>query len=69
MTVVLCFGDSNVWGNIPGSFNPELGLSRRFEPSVRWTGILQKDLGIKKLKTNRLATVKLFLPSFCQSSA
>jgi lysophospholipase L1-like esterase len=45
MPVILCFGDSNAWGNIPGSFNPQLGLSGRYERSKRWTGILQKELG------------------------
>jgi len=37
--VILCFGDSNTWG-----FNPENG--ERFGPEVRWTGVLQTELGI-----------------------
>ena len=36
--VILCFGDSNTWG-----YNPENG--ERFRPEIRWTGILQAELG------------------------
>jgi lysophospholipase L1-like esterase len=36
---VLCFGDSNTWGYIPG------GSHHRYAPDVRWTGILQNLLG------------------------
>jgi lysophospholipase L1-like esterase len=36
--VILCFGDSNTWG-----YNPENGT--RFGPEIRWTGVLQTDLG------------------------
>src|SRR5579884_3514836 len=35
---VLCFGDSNTRGSRPD-------MSGRFEPDVRWTGILQNGLG------------------------
>ena len=35
---VLCFGDSNTWGQIPGT-------RERFPEDVRWTGILQLKLG------------------------
>ncbi len=38
MKRILCYGDSNTWGYTPGS-----GV--RFGPDVRWTGILQKELG------------------------
>jgi len=38
MKRVLCFGDSNTWGNISGT--PD-----RFPPEVRWTGVLQSELG------------------------
>ena len=34
---VLCFGDSNTWGYIPGT-------GERFEYSKRWTGILANSL-------------------------
>jgi lysophospholipase L1-like esterase len=36
--VILCFGDSNTWG-----YNPENG--ERFEPEIRWPGVLQTELG------------------------
>jgi lysophospholipase L1-like esterase len=36
---ILCYGDSNTWGKIPGSENG------RHPRSVRWTGILQNLLG------------------------
>ncbi|MCR4329038.1 MAG: SGNH/GDSL hydrolase family protein [Candidatus Roizmanbacteria bacterium] len=35
---VLCFGDSNTWGFIPGK-------GTRYSKEVRWTGILQESLG------------------------
>ena len=35
---ILCFGDSNTWGNIAGTLD-------RFDPDVRWTGVLQNELG------------------------
>lgn len=35
---ILCYGDSNTWGYIPGT-----GL--RYEEDVRWTGVCQKALG------------------------
>lgn len=35
---ILCYGDSNTWGNVPRSDN-------RYPRSVRWTGVLQKLLG------------------------
>ena len=38
MKRILCFGDSNTWGNISGT--PD-----RFDPEVRWTGVLQRRLG------------------------
>ena len=39
MKRIVCFGDSNTWGYVPGA-----GLERYGE-DVRWTGILQKLLG------------------------
>lgn len=36
--VILCYGDSNTWGQIPGS-------EERFSSQVRWTGVLAKELG------------------------
>lgn len=45
MKTILCYGDSNVWGCIPGSFNANTGLSARYSKDKRWTGILEKKLG------------------------
>lgn len=38
MKTVLCYGDSNTWGADPTE-------RRRFAPDVRWTGVLQRELG------------------------
>lgn len=38
MKRVLCYGDSNTWGYIPGS-------GGRYAFSLRWTGVLQVKLG------------------------
>lgn len=38
MKSVLCYGDSNTWGHIPGT-------GKRFPRSVRWPGVLQAELG------------------------
>lgn len=38
MKSVLCFGDSNTWGFIPGT-------GERFPHNVRWPGVLQQELG------------------------
>lgn len=35
---IMCFGDSNTWGAIPGEAN-------RYPDDVRWTGVLQQELG------------------------
>lgn len=45
MKNILCYGDSNTWGNIAGSRNKELLLAKRYERGVRWTGVLQQTLG------------------------
>jgi lysophospholipase L1-like esterase len=37
---ILCYGDSNTWGANPADHN-------RFPRDVRWTGVLQKLLGIE----------------------
>lgn len=39
MRTVLCFGDSNTWGYVPGS------AGERFPWEVRWPGVLQRELG------------------------
>ena len=38
MNEILCYGDSNTWGYIPGT-------GGRYSPAVRWTGVMQKRLG------------------------
>lgn len=35
---ILCYGDSNTWGLMPGK-------DERYDPTVRWTGVLQQSLG------------------------
>jgi len=39
MKRILCFGDSNTWGYVP------LSQLERFPEEVRWTGVLQSELG------------------------
>lgn len=34
----MCFGDSNTWGAVPGE-------AKRYADDVRWTGVLQAELG------------------------
>ncbi len=36
---ILCFGDSNTWGYVPGKD------CERYAPDVRWPGVLQAGLG------------------------
>jgi lysophospholipase L1-like esterase len=38
---ILCYGDSNTWGFVPGS------QGDRFDWEVRWPGVLQSELGSK----------------------
>ena len=38
-TRIVCFGDSNTWGFIPGSDG------ERMAPDVRWPGVMQRELG------------------------
>jgi lysophospholipase L1-like esterase len=38
MIRILCYGDSNTWGYIPGT-------GERFDDNVRWTGMMQHFLG------------------------
>jgi lysophospholipase L1-like esterase len=37
---ILCFGDSNTWGFIPGSD------ADRYTADVRWPGVMQSALGV-----------------------
>lgn len=45
MKNILCYGDSNTWGNVAGSMDPKLRLAQRFNYDERWVGILQQLLG------------------------
>jgi lysophospholipase L1-like esterase len=38
MAVIVAFGDSNTWGWEPKS-------ATRYKPDVRWTGVMQRELG------------------------
>lgn len=38
MKSIVCFGDSNTWGYIPGA-------GKRYPRDVRWTGVLRQELG------------------------
>jgi lysophospholipase L1-like esterase len=38
MKTILCYGDSNTWGYQPGT-------GQRYTRDIRWTGVLQKQLG------------------------
>ena len=38
MKNILCYGDSNTWGCIPG-------VLKRHDAQTRWTGIAAKELG------------------------
>jgi lysophospholipase L1-like esterase len=38
MRTVLCYGDSNTWGYVPGS-------GKRYDRAVRWPGVFQATLG------------------------
>ena len=38
---ILCYGDSNTWGYIPGSLDFRTMQVKRYEQTVRWTGRLQ----------------------------
>jgi lysophospholipase L1-like esterase len=39
LKTILCFGDSNTWGHVPGSEDD------RYPWEVRWPGVLQAELG------------------------
>ncbi len=45
MKSVLCYGDSNTWGFMPGKDRPAVKAANRFPFDVRWTGQLEKKLG------------------------
>jgi len=41
---ILCFGDSNTWGYVPGSWDAELKTCDRFGERLRWPSILHNLL-------------------------
>jgi lysophospholipase L1-like esterase len=45
MKKILCYGDSNTWGFIAGSFDEATGNMERYSDDIRWTSLLQKKLG------------------------
>lgn len=45
MKNILCFGDSNTWGYVVGSFDPDTFMAKRMSFDERWPGILQNGLG------------------------
>ena len=42
MSVIVAFGDSNTWG-----FQP--AIKTRYPREVRWTGVMQRELGPEPL--------------------
>ena len=45
MKRILCYGDSNTWGYDPVETGTEGSAAARFPEDVRWTGVLQRQLG------------------------
>ena len=43
---ILCFGDSNTWGFVPGAFDPNTFYMERYPRDIRWPGVMEKALGI-----------------------
>jgi len=44
---ILCFGDSNTWGFVPGRFNPDTLYMERYPKEIRWPGVMEKKLCYK----------------------
>ena len=42
---ILCFGDSNTWGFVPGAFDPKTLYMKRYSIRERWPGLLRDILG------------------------
>ena len=42
---ILCFGDSNTWGFVPGAFDPGTLYMKRYSIRERWPGLLRNILG------------------------
>jgi lysophospholipase L1-like esterase len=47
---ILCFGDSNTWGYVPGTWDEATGSYEQYEPQCRWPIILEKALAEEKIK-------------------
>jgi lysophospholipase L1-like esterase len=45
MKTIVCYGDSNTWGAVPGDAAPIFNKILRHGPSVRWPGVLRGLLG------------------------
>ena len=45
MATILCYGDSNTWGFVPGKYDETTMYMERYARDVRWTGRLQQLLG------------------------
>lgn len=45
MKHILCFGDSNTWGNDAYSYDPVIDSGKRMPYEIRWPGALQNLLG------------------------
>ncbi|MFL2983630.1 MAG: SGNH/GDSL hydrolase family protein [Candidatus Neomarinimicrobiota bacterium] len=45
MKTILCFGDSNTWGFVPGAFDSETFYMERYPISKRWPGVMGNLLG------------------------
>ncbi len=42
---ILCFGDSNTWGFVPGVFDPKTFYMERYPITKRWPGVMRTKLG------------------------
>ena len=42
---ILCYGDSLTRGFVPGSFDYVNDLDDRYDKKIRWSGVLQSELG------------------------
>lgn len=45
MKTILCYGDSNTWGYVPGSLDFKTVYVERYPRTIRWPGLLQQYLG------------------------
>ena len=45
MKTIVCYGDSNTWGYMPKRERPQETTLNRFPWGVRWTSLLQEQLG------------------------